>query len=68
MSENVGASTSCNPRGLHGLYRENFTLPINPGKIQGKMEHSGTSGALKEQVLRLNYYSCSQRRRRRRRR
>jgi hypothetical protein len=26
MSENVGASTSRNPRGLHGLYRDNFTL------------------------------------------
>jgi hypothetical protein len=26
MSENVGASTSCNPKGIHGLYRENFTV------------------------------------------
>jgi hypothetical protein len=26
MSENVGASTSRNTKGLHGLYRENFTL------------------------------------------
>jgi hypothetical protein len=26
MSENVGASTSCNPKGLHGLYRDNFTF------------------------------------------
>jgi hypothetical protein len=25
MSENVGASTSGNPEGLHGLYRKNFT-------------------------------------------
>jgi hypothetical protein len=25
MSENVGASTSRNPKGLHGLYRDNFT-------------------------------------------
>jgi hypothetical protein len=25
MSENVGASTSGNPKGLHGLYRDNFT-------------------------------------------
>jgi hypothetical protein len=25
MSENVGTSTSRNPKGLHGLYRENFT-------------------------------------------
>jgi hypothetical protein len=26
MSENVGASISRNPKGLHGLNRENFTL------------------------------------------
>jgi hypothetical protein len=26
MSENVGASTSHNPKGLHGLYRDNFTF------------------------------------------
>jgi hypothetical protein len=26
MSENVGASTSRNPKGLHGLYTDNFTL------------------------------------------
>jgi hypothetical protein len=29
MSENVGASTSRNPEGLHGLYRENFTIYIH---------------------------------------
>jgi hypothetical protein len=28
MSENVGASTSHNPKGLHGLYRDNFTFYI----------------------------------------
>jgi hypothetical protein len=37
MSENVGASTSDNPKGLHGLYRDNFTfaftLPTYPGGI-----------------------------------
>jgi hypothetical protein len=27
MSENVGASTSRNPKGLHGLHRDDFTLP-----------------------------------------
>jgi hypothetical protein len=27
MSENVGASTSRNHKGLHGLYGDNFTLP-----------------------------------------
>jgi hypothetical protein len=26
MSENVGASTSRNPKGLHCLYRDNFTF------------------------------------------
>jgi hypothetical protein len=26
MSENVGASTSLKPKGLHGLYRDNFTF------------------------------------------
>jgi hypothetical protein len=26
MSENVGASTSSNPKGLHGLYGDNFTF------------------------------------------
>jgi hypothetical protein len=31
MSENVGASTSRNLKGLHGLYRDNltFTYPIS---------------------------------------
>jgi hypothetical protein len=28
MSENVGASTSRNPKGLHGLYRDNFTKRV----------------------------------------
>jgi hypothetical protein len=28
MSENVGASTSRNPKGLHGLYGDNFTFII----------------------------------------
>jgi hypothetical protein len=28
MSQNVGASTSCNPKGLHGLYRDSFTLNV----------------------------------------
>jgi hypothetical protein len=27
MSKNVGASTSRNPKGLYGLYRDNFILP-----------------------------------------
>jgi hypothetical protein len=28
MSENVGASTSRNLKGLDGLYRDNVTLPL----------------------------------------
>jgi hypothetical protein len=28
MFENVKASTSHNPKGLHNLYKDNFTLPI----------------------------------------
>jgi hypothetical protein len=27
MSENAGSSISRNPKGLHGLYRDNVTLP-----------------------------------------
>jgi hypothetical protein len=29
MSENVGALTSRNPKGLHGLYRNHFTYSHN---------------------------------------
>jgi hypothetical protein len=29
MSENVGASTSRNPKGLHGLYGDNFTFTVS---------------------------------------
>jgi hypothetical protein len=29
MSANVGTSTSRNPKGLHGLYRDNFTFYIS---------------------------------------
>jgi hypothetical protein len=31
ISENVGASTSRNPKGLHGLYRDNFTFYLYSG-------------------------------------
>jgi hypothetical protein len=37
MSENVGASTSRKPKGLHGLYRENFTFTVTyPKQIEIK--------------------------------
>jgi hypothetical protein len=28
MSENAGTSTSHNPKGLHGLYRDNFIFMV----------------------------------------
>jgi hypothetical protein len=43
MSENVEASTSRNPKGLHGLYRDNFTLSQ---KNQKGLELNGTSQVL----------------------
>jgi hypothetical protein len=33
MSEHVGASTSRNPKGLHGLYRDSFTFTISNGDV-----------------------------------
>jgi hypothetical protein len=35
MSENVGASTSQNPKGFHGLHREHFNLLIKINKRFG---------------------------------
>jgi hypothetical protein len=43
----VGASTSCNPKGLHGLYRENITFTIYKlDRLKSRKEtdlHSGGS-------------------------
>jgi hypothetical protein len=39
MSENAGASTSRNPKGLHGLYRDNFKLYLTLHSIH----HDGES-------------------------
>jgi hypothetical protein len=36
MSENVGASTSRNPKGLHGLYGDNFTFTYAMKTYVGK--------------------------------
>jgi hypothetical protein len=33
MSENVGASTSHNPKGLHGLYRDSFTFTFTDTQL-----------------------------------
>jgi hypothetical protein len=42
MSENVGASTSRNPKGLHGLYRDNFTFfTMKIGRDEESDTHSG---------------------------
>jgi hypothetical protein len=38
MSENVGASTSRNLKGLHGLYRDNFTFTLPWDLHQGTEE------------------------------
>jgi hypothetical protein len=34
MSENVGASTSRNSKGLHGLYKGNFTFMVTDGNME----------------------------------
>jgi hypothetical protein len=34
MSENVRASTSRNPKGLHGLYGDNFTFTLHLIKVK----------------------------------
>jgi hypothetical protein len=40
MTETVGASTSHKPKGLHGLYRENFTfLPYVCGIQKRSSQH-----------------------------
>jgi hypothetical protein len=51
MSENVGASTSRKPNGLHGLYRKNFTfyltidslLMLNFALVRCKLEHASVA-------------------------
>jgi hypothetical protein len=52
MSENVGASTSRNPKGLHGLCRDNFTLPY-----EGWPNVLNISSALKNFQ---NFVNCKQ--------
>jgi hypothetical protein len=37
ISENVGASTTRNPKGLHGLYRDNFTYFTIMSASQGNV-------------------------------
>jgi hypothetical protein len=39
LSENVGASTSRNPKGLHGLYGDNFTFLLCPD-IKGNLKNN----------------------------
>jgi hypothetical protein len=33
MSENMGTSTSRNPKGLHGLYKDNYLYPRRPERL-----------------------------------
>jgi hypothetical protein len=42
MSENVGASTSRNPKGLHGLYGDNFTFTHERNKTNSGPHESKT--------------------------
>jgi hypothetical protein len=42
MSENVGASISRNPKGLHGLHGDNFTLPMVHYLIFPFLKHQDT--------------------------
>jgi hypothetical protein len=42
MSENVEASTSRNPKGLHGLYRKNFTFTLPLGCKVTTLHYTGT--------------------------
>jgi hypothetical protein len=51
ISENMGASTSRNPKGLHGLYRDNFTLPYLAAQIQYAYQRNTS---LRCKILKLN--------------
>jgi hypothetical protein len=60
----VGASTSRNPKGLHGLYRDNFTLPylkakdiLDPVKIFIYWERFQSSASVLI-FLRIEINSC----------
>jgi hypothetical protein len=43
ISENVGTSTSRNPKGLHGLYKDSFALLM---KIELSHKHINTAEAM----------------------
>jgi hypothetical protein len=59
MSENVGASTSRNPKGLHGLYREDFTFR-NKHIICVEMHRKQTYLQIpKEMFLNVNNYNIA---------
>jgi hypothetical protein len=59
MSENVGASTSRNPKGLHGLYGDNFTFTLSLGNILDRTskEHKqrGTPNGTRKQPQDIRY-------------
>jgi hypothetical protein len=56
MSENVGASTSRNPKGLHGLYTDNFYC--------GKIDHMSfryINKKFKAEVIKPRYFLATSR-------
>jgi hypothetical protein len=53
MSKNVGASSTRNPKGLHGLYRDNFTFArISTVAVSARIR----SEYLPNTTLELYYY------------
>jgi hypothetical protein len=57
MSGNVGASTSRNPKGLHGLYRDNFTFTSTSILITHRAgRHSGNARDMKVPRLSPNRF------------
>jgi hypothetical protein len=55
MSENVGASTSRNPKGLHDLYRKNFAY-VQGNEQQGNDKYTQYFGMKTPINLRTNIF------------
>jgi hypothetical protein len=60
MSQNVGASTSRNPKGLHGLYRDNFTFTFNIFVSKARIQaYEGKWYIIREQHNNVNlHHAC----------
>jgi hypothetical protein len=52
-AENVGASTSCNPKGLHGRYRDNFTFYLTNWKLGWVGSRAGRNDVKNRKFLTL---------------